>query len=212
MYFIESTHNVSKMPVYLFITSAIFWMLCSTIYHLFLDFSQKASFYFSKLDFAGISILIWGSTCPPIYYCLYCHQNDLMRTIYLSVTIISCTTAFLSMFSQTVSKPENKKWRAGIFVAWGVSPIYALFQFWIFSDPLTMPPFDPTFWVLGGATYIFGAFVYSIKFPESRYPGKYDYWGQSHNLWHCFVIVAAFIHFIGVLQVYHARRLMEWPA
>lgn len=76
---------------------------------------------------------------------------------------------------------------------------------------MTMPVFDPTFWVLGGATYIFGAVVYARKYPEAKYPGKFDHCGQSHNLWHCFVVAAAFIHFIGVLQVYHARRLTACP-
>ena len=207
----KNSHEVSKIPVYLFLISAIFCMVCSAFYHLFLDYSQKASFYFSKIDFAGISLLIWGSTCPPIYYSLYCKQNELMRVLYLSFTIISCTAAFLFMFSKTVSHPNHKHLRASIFILWGISPIYALLHFWLYPDPLTMPLFDPTFWGIGGAIYIFGACLYSLKYPESQYPGKFDHCGQSHNLWHWFVIAAAFMHFIGVLQVYHARRLAVWP-
>ena len=79
------------------------------------------------------------------------------------------------MFSKTISAPKNMKWRASIFVATGVSPVYGLTHFWLFRDPLTMPYFDPTFWALGGAAYILGAYIYSIKFPESKYPGKFDY-------------------------------------
>ncbi|CAI2374003.1 unnamed protein product [Moneuplotes crassus] len=203
--------EIPKTPVYLFLFSAVFCMICSVVYHLLLDYSERVSFYASKLDFAGISLLICGSTCPPIYYTLYCKENELMRTLYLCFTILSCSGAFISMFSKTVSKPENKKWRAAIFVSCGVSPIYALTQFWLFRDPLTMPPFDPTFWLIGGATYIFGAYVYSIKYPESKYPGKFDHCGHSHNLWHCFVIAGAFIQFIAILQVYHARRLTSCP-
>ena len=128
----------------------------------------------AKLDFAGISILIAGSSCPPIYYALYCPKNDFLRSVYLSITILSNLAAFISMFIPWVSHPKNKKWRAIIFVTVGASSIYALAHFWLFRDE-TMPIFDPTFWLLGGGVYIFGAFVYAIKFPESSYPGRFDY-------------------------------------
>jgi adiponectin receptor len=98
-----------------------------------------------------------------------------MRTIYLGITILTCTVAFISMFSKTISHPRNKKWRAIIFIATGVSPIYAVIQFSVFRDPLTMPSFDPTFWLLGGAAYILGAILYAMKFPEFLYPGKFDH-------------------------------------
>jgi adiponectin receptor len=98
-----------------------------------------------------------------------------MRTVYIAITIVTSSIAFISMFSKTVSKPKNKKWRAGIFITAGVSPIYAIIQFAAFRDPLTMPYFDPTFWFLGGAAYIFGACLYAIKFPEFLYPGKFDH-------------------------------------
>jgi len=135
-----------------------------------------------------------------------------MRNVYLIFTTITCFAAFISMFSKVVSAPQNKKYRAAIFIATGVSPIGALIHFWAFRDPLTMPYFEPTYWLLGGATYIFGAVVYAIKFPESKYPGKFDYCGQSHNLWHLFVIAASLIHFCGILQIYDARRLEICPA
>eukprot|EP00345_Euplotes_harpa_P006125 CAMPEP_0168318120 /NCGR_PEP_ID=MMETSP0213-20121227/287_1 /TAXON_ID=151035 /ORGANISM="Euplotes harpa, Strain FSP1.4" /LENGTH=50 /DNA_ID=CAMNT_0008319121 /DNA_START=1300 /DNA_END=1448 /DNA_ORIENTATION=- len=50
-----------------------------------------------------------------------------------------------------------------------------------------MAKFDPFYWYIGGATYIFGAFIYAIKFPERYFPGKFDFGGHSHNLFHVFV-------------------------
>ena len=59
--------------------------------------------------------------------------------------------------------------------------------------------------------YIFGAFLYAIKFPESYYPGKFDFLGHSHNLFHVFVVAASIIHLLGVLEWYYHAKLMICP-
>ena len=199
-------NNISKIPIYVFLGSAIACMMWSTIFHMFLDHSKPMCDFLSKLDFAGISLLIWGSACAPIYYSLYWSQNGTMRTIYLGGMITLWTFGFWSMLIPYINSPTNKKGRALIFVTIGVSPIVWMIHFYGFRQPLTMPHFDPYFWLLGGGTYIFGAFVYAIKFPESWFPGRFDFWGHSHNLWHIFVLAAAFCHYLAVLGSYRARK------
>merc|ERR1719247_3557489 len=39
--------------------------------------------------------------------------------------------------------------------------------------------------------YAAGAFVYIRKWPESRWPGRFDIFGQSHQIWHICVVLAA---------------------
>jgi adiponectin receptor len=38
--------------------------------------------------------------------------------------------------------------------------------------------------------YVLGAVVYCTRFPESLFPGKFDYIGHSHQLWHLLVVSA----------------------
>mmetsp|Transcript_22448 Transcript_22448/g.24976 ORF Transcript_22448/g.24976 Transcript_22448/m.24976 type:complete len:92 (+) Transcript_22448:429-704(+) len=84
--------------------------------------------------------------------------------------------------------PKFRPFRALLFVFLGVTSSYPLIQFIFFRSPLTMAIFPSFYWALGGAVYIFGAFVYAIRFPEKWYPGRFDLCGHSHNLWHGFVL------------------------
>jgi len=47
--------------------------MCSTSFHLFYPMSGKAYQVFNRLDYAGINILMAGSTFGPLYYGMYCN-------------------------------------------------------------------------------------------------------------------------------------------
>ncbi|MES1922235.1 hypothetical protein MHBO_003743 [Bonamia ostreae] len=53
-----------------------------------------------------------------------------------------------------------------------------------------------------GAVYLVGAFIYAIRFPEVYLPGRFDYFFNSHQLWHVAVFMGAFIHYFAVLKMY----------
>ena len=64
--------KVSRWPIFVYIFSAMICLLCSSIFHLFTAHSMNMSKIMSRLDYAGISILIAGSFYPHIYYAFFC--------------------------------------------------------------------------------------------------------------------------------------------
>lgn len=40
------------------------------------------------------------------------------------------------------------------------------------------------------------------KFPECWLPGRFDFLGSSHQIFHCFVVFGTISHFIGILSGY----------
>jgi adiponectin receptor len=62
------------VPLFIFLVSGIICMGSSAFYHLVKDHSHSAQRYFSKVDYAGISIMIAGSSTPPIYYSFMCNE------------------------------------------------------------------------------------------------------------------------------------------
>lgn len=40
------------------------------------------------------------------------------------------------------------------------------------------------------------------KFPERWLPGTFDYWGASHQIFHCFVVLGTVSHFAGVMSAF----------
>ncbi|KAJ2048515.1 hypothetical protein GGH13_009042, partial [Coemansia sp. S155-1] len=54
--------------------------------------------------------------------------------------------------------------------------------------------------LLMGGTYIAGATLYGARIPERWWPGRFDYWMHSHQIFHVFVVAAAAVHYVGVAQ------------
>ena len=66
--------------------------------------------------------------------------------------------------------------------------------------------FPPVYFALGGAIYIAGAIIYVSRFPERRFPGKFDIWGSSHQIWHFMIIAAASVHIYASIDIYYKRQ------
>jgi adiponectin receptor len=56
--------------------------------------------------------------------------------------------------------------------------------------------------VAQGALYTFGAAIYAARVPEKWYPGKYDIWGSSHQIFHVLVVLAAVTHGWGLWKAF----------
>jgi adiponectin receptor len=67
-------------------------------------------------------------------------------------------------------------------------------------------------WVIAhGLMYVIGAFLYAARWPERSFPGRFDIWGSSHQIFHLFVVLAAGTHLYGMGKAfdYHHGRLGE---
>lgn len=54
-----------------------------------------------------------------------------------------------------------------------------------------------------GGLILLGALVYGTRFPEKLYPGRFDIWGNSHQIFHVIVVAATSIHLLGFLKALH---------
>lgn len=59
----------------------------------------------------------------------------------------------------------------------------------------------PYYYVEGGVILL-GALIYGTRFPERLYPGRFDIWGSSHQIFHVLVVLATSIHLLGVLNAF----------
>ena len=49
-----------------------------------------------------------------------------------------------------------------------------------------------------------GAATYACRIPERWFPGKFDIAGNSHQLWHAAVVLAAWVHYLAIMI------LLQW--
>lgn len=171
---------VSRWPLFAHMLSAVFCLGCSAIYHLFFVYSEKACTWLAKLDYAGISILILGSTMPSINYNFACGPALFFRNIFLTLEVVSCSLAFIVTLMPAFDKPQNRKWRGILFVLLGFCSAAPLIFLLAFRQPEYMVEPNATYFIIGGILYAFGACVYITRVPERCKPGCFDIFGHSH--------------------------------
>lgn len=71
---------------------------------------------------------------------------------------------------------------------------------------------DMDIFLVGGAFYLLGGLIYAMHWPERSYIARFDYFGNSHNIFHLAIVCAALIHFYGSVRVFHERQLYGCPA
>jgi adiponectin receptor len=198
------THHVAHWPIFVFMVSAVICLTCSAMFHLLFVHSRPAYFFLSRLDYAGITILIAGSFYPMIYYSFYCHPW-LLR-VYLTAISVMAALTFAVTLVPAFGTPKFLVFRTCIFLSlgfFGLVPVsHLVYHFGLF-DPHVTVMIGPL--LLMGLLYTLGAIIYATKFPERFYPGRFDVWFSSHQLWHICVVAAALVHFANALQQYQWR-------
>lgn len=207
----KTQNEVSIIPLILHMLAAITCLGLSSTFHLFCCHCEHTHTVLSRLDYGGIVILIGGSTIPPYIYGFYCGRLWYFGVFYTVCIDSICLVAFIFSLLPTFDKPEYRNIRAVLFVLVGLSSGLPGLHAALFRDPFITPPMSIHLWALGGAVYVSGAFIYAFRFPEKFFPGKFCNFGNSHNIWHCFVFAAAVIHFFASLTDYHTRMNFPCP-
>jgi len=205
---------VYRWPLIVHLATGCFCLGSSATFHLFEKCSHHSYNTLSKLDYAGISILVMGSSYPPIFYCFACQPVFWVRNLFCILTTICCTTTFVITMHPLSNKPYFRPYRAGMFIALGIS---AAFPFVYLQNapasykPYVLPSWDVMPWLYGGIAYIVGAVIFALRIPERWYPYKFDLLGSSHNIHHVCVVIGLAIHFNDAMRLYIDRKEFVCP-
>ncbi|CAK9783693.1 HlyIII-domain-containing protein [Cutaneotrichosporon oleaginosum] len=155
-------------------------------------------------DYVGIVVLIVGSILPGMYYGF--HDQPLLQGLYMTgITAAGLTSAYIVLSPHH----RNHRWdRTLTFIALGLSAVLPVGHV-VVARGLTYARemMGLSYIVAGGASYILGAVLYAARIPESLYPGKFDYFGSSHQIFHCFVLLGSWFQF-AALRWMHVGRVM----
>lgn len=173
----------------------------STTYHTLMNHSMHVSLLCLRIDYVGILTLILGSFLSGIFVGFFC-DPFLQRVYWGMIVTLSIITSVLVLHPR-LQGLKYRPFRTIAFVLTGLSGfapvIHGLLrhgwsEMWLRSG---MP-----FWFLEGLIYVTGAFFYDTRFPESVWPGKFDIWGSSHQIFHILVLVGGTVHMFGVWSAY----------
>ena len=85
-----------------------------------------------RLDYGGISILIYGSAVPISYYGMGCQNVQVPKLIFLIAMGLCCLACFIVTISPGFDGPKFRKWRGIMFIALGIFPaaMFIVFKIW----------------------------------------------------------------------------------
>ncbi|XP_040569767.1 adiponectin receptor protein [Lepeophtheirus salmonis] len=199
--------HVEKAVFSCFFLGAIVCMGMSFTYHTLCCHENKdVGRLFAKFDYCGIAFLTVGSFVPWLYYSFYC--NVKLQFIYLFIVVVLGIGAVVVSTFDFFGGPRFRALRAGVFIFFGLSGIAPATHYGIVNGWEKAVYEAALGWlILMGILYITGALLYAMRIPERFFPGKVDIWFHSHQIFHCFVMGGAFVHYHGI-SLMATRRLL----
>jgi len=205
---LSTIFSASSFDVLLFLIfyiSSMMSMFLSTIYHLCSCHSEKLSVTLYRCDLLGIAVQIAGSYTPGLYYAFICYPffQKFYGIIVGSLLVISTIVNNMNR----CSGEKHHSFRSFLLASIVFFAVVPTCHWLIISDSFQYELLSGRLFAMLGF-YGLGFFFYSSRIPEKWYPGKYDIWLHSHQLWHVCVFLAAFAWEGSLINAYQAREAL----
>ena len=198
-----SVDTIPRWPWFVFLAGGMGCLACSSLSHLLACHSKGFSLFFWRLDYAGISLMIVCSFFAPIYYAFFC--NPYARLFYLTSISLLGVLAIITLLAPSFSTPRFRPLRASLFLSMGFSGVipaaHAVALHWGQPHIFVAVGYELAMAIL----YATGAGFYVSRIPERWKPGAFDLAGQSHQIFHVFVVLGALAHSFATLVILDFR-------
>ena len=180
----ENTNKLSRWPIFVFLFAAFLCLICSASFHLFHPVNPKLYKIFLRLDYAGVSLLISGSTAPAFYYGFYCAPH--LAYTYLSAIFLASLIVFFVSLQDFIHTPKYFTVKSVMYGSLGVFAAIPMghLVYSEFFDHSLIGNFSMAnsmlYYGLMGVCYLGGLTIYATRCPERYNPGKFDICGASH--------------------------------
>ncbi|KAH7688502.1 AdipoR/hemolysin-III-related protein [Dioscorea alata] len=192
-----TTTKTQRWPFFIFLTGSMFCLLSSSACHLFSCHSRRLNLLLIRFDYAGIAVMIVTSFFPPIYYIFQCDTH--WQLLYLSSISLLGLLTVANLFSPHLSTPKFRSYRASLFAAMAFSGIIPAIHAAVVNWNEPKRNITLAYELAMALFYVIGTLFYVSRVPERWKPGLFDVVGQSHQIFHVFVIAGALAHYAAAL-------------
>lgn len=209
-----STSIIDYSVINFYLLGAFGCLLCSSCFHTFKQHSGSHCDAWSKVDYMGIIALITCSIISLLYYGYYDHQEYF--ALFTVITVLLASACSVCVLNERFNHKDFRTLRAAFFIAFGFSGIFPVATGIVkFGTAEVVERVQLQFVLWEAFFYIAGALIYGFRIPETIAPGKFDFLGHSHQIFHVLVVVASFLHLRAVMGSYifkHSRLSGPgWP-
>ncbi|KAK2605611.1 hypothetical protein N8I77_008437 [Diaporthe amygdali] len=191
-----------------FLLAAAACLGLSAAYHTLINHSQAVEHMWLRLDLVGIVLLTVGDLVSGVYMVFWC--EPLQRWIYWAMILSLGSLTVLVVVHPKFQGPRWRGFRVACFVGTGISGLAPLAHgLYLFGPPTMMRQSGMPYYLAEGGLLCFGVSVYATRLPGSVWPGKFDIYGSSHQIFHLLVVLATVTQLVGLLAAfdynYHNR-------
>ncbi|CEL63910.1 adiponectin receptor [Rhizoctonia solani AG-1 IB] len=178
--------------------AGVFCLGASALYHTSTCHSPAVSRRCNALDYSGIIVLTVGSFYPCLHYGFYCDYH--LQVIYsVGITVAGCIAAYV-VLNPVYGTPAYRWARTTVFFLLGICALVPVTHAYLIYGLERMQNEMGVNWIaLTGTLYASGALIYACRMPERWFPGTFDFFGSSHQIFHVCVVLAALSHYQAVL-------------
>ncbi|XP_071393575.1 progestin and adipoQ receptor family member VII, a isoform X1 [Centroberyx affinis] len=187
--FVRDPHS---WPLLILLLSSMNYMACSVVAHMLGTKSEVCHYVFFFLDYVGVAQYQYGSAVVHFYYAVEENWHRQVQGIFMpAATVLSC----LSCLGCCYGKYRNHSlppWvrklgqvvPSAVAYSWDTSPVFQRLFSWSAAgdDPALIFHFGQV------AFFLSSVFFFTHPVPERWFPGCCDFVGQSHQLFHVFLM------------------------
>ncbi|KAH7017929.1 hemolysin-III channel protein-like protein Izh2 [Macrophomina phaseolina] len=188
-----------RLALLTYLLGAASCCMLSASYHCINCHSERVSAYCLKLDYLGIVFNITSTSLSSTHFGLH-DQDTALASLYAKLLLGCGLATFWVTLDPTFDGSTAAKFRSAVFIALcacGFAPIAHA----ALSPRLSLSGFAIECILGSSAFYLIGTALYVSHFPESRWPGRFDIFGASHQIFHVCVNVAQGIHLLGLSKL-----------
>lgn len=214
-----------KVNFFQFAAAATACMLMSSIFHCIKSHSHKVCKAGNQLDYFGIIILITCSLISVMLFAFY--DQPFWKYSFIAIFLVLGSVCTVVTLHPQFATPTYRPLRSLMFICFGLSgvlPVIAAVK--LFGYHAAVERAAAQWLVLEGFFYISGAVLYAMRVPErfthvdvdhqtllqKPVVGTFDIFGHSHQIFHFFVVIAAFCHWTALVGCYNYLHTTLLPA
>ncbi|KAI4895322.1 hypothetical protein NFI96_009025, partial [Prochilodus magdalenae] len=212
--FLDDPHS---WPLLVLLLSSMTYMTFSAVAHLLGSKSELIHYGVYFLDYVGVAQYQYGSAVAHYYYAVEQSWYQRVSGIFMPVASLLCC---LSCLGSCYGKYQNYSlptWvrkvgqvvPSALAYAWDTGPVFHRIGLWYLSGGEDSIGDRAVVFHCGQVIFFLSAaFFFTHPLPECLFPGRCDFLGQSHQLFHVFLVLCTLcqIH-ASHLDYQHRRHL-----
>ncbi|KAG7474076.1 membrane progestin receptor alpha [Solea senegalensis] len=208
---VDFLRDPHAQPLFIVLLAAFTYLSFSALAHLLSAKSELSCYTFYFLDYVGVAVYQYGSALAHYYYAIEKEWHTRVQGLFLpAAAFLAWLTCFGCCYgkyaSHDIPKFVLKLFQvvpSALAYCLDISPvvhrIYKCYQEGC-SDPTVVYHFYHVVF------FLVSAYFFCCPHPESLFPGKCDFIGQGHQIFHVFVVVCTLTQIEALRTDFTERR------